>query len=51
MILPARLRSWLKWMMQRPRPEREMETEMRSHIDSFAEEHSVDRGPSLMVEA
>ena len=38
MSLFRRLRSWLRWMMNRPRLEREMETEMRFHIDSFAED-------------
>jgi hypothetical protein len=34
----ARLRSWLKWMMKRPRLENEMETEVRFHIESCAED-------------
>src|SRR5208283_2886905 len=33
-----RLRSWLKWMLKRLRLEDEMETEMRFHIESFAED-------------
>jgi len=38
MNLLARLRSWLKWMMERPRLEKEMETEVRFHIESYAED-------------
>jgi len=38
MSVLKRLRSWLTWMIKRPRLEREMETEVRFHIDSFAED-------------
>jgi predicted permease len=36
MTLPARFRSWLKWMVTGRRLEREMETEVRFHIESRA---------------
>ena len=38
MSLWIRLRSWVMWMMRRSRFEREMETEVRFHIESFAED-------------
>ena len=38
MNLVARLRSWLKWMVNGRRLDREMETEMRFHIESYAAE-------------
>ena len=38
MSVLKRLRSWLTWMIKRPRLERKMETEVRFHIDSFAED-------------
>jgi hypothetical protein len=38
MNLPARFRSWSKWMVQGRRLESEMETEMRFHIESYAAE-------------
>jgi predicted permease len=38
MKLPARFRSWLKWMSNGRRLESEMETEMRFHIESHAAE-------------
>src|SRR5215471_11363973 len=34
----ARLRSWLKWMMKRPRLENELDTEVRFHLESYAED-------------
>jgi hypothetical protein len=36
MNLPARFRSWLKWMVKGQRLESEMETEVRFHIESRA---------------
>jgi predicted permease len=36
MNLPARFRSWVKWMVKGRRLEREMETEVRFHIESRA---------------
>ncbi len=38
MNLPARFRSWLKWMVKAERLESEMETEVRFHIESHAAE-------------
>jgi putative ABC transport system permease protein len=38
MNLPARFRSWLKWITNGRRLESEMETEMRFHIESYAAE-------------
>jgi predicted permease len=38
MKLPARFRSWLKWITNGRRLESEMETEMRFHIESYAAE-------------
>ena len=34
----ARLRSWLKWMMKLPRLENELDTEVRFHLESYAED-------------
>ena len=45
MNLPARFRSWSKWMVQGRRLESEMETEVRFHIESYAAE-LVRRGMS-----
>ena len=36
MNLPARFRSWLKWMVKGQRLESDMETEVRFHIESYA---------------
>jgi predicted permease len=36
MNLPARFRSWLKWIVNGRRLESEMETEVRFHIESYA---------------
>ena len=36
MNLPARFRSWLKWIVKGRRLEREMEVEVRFHIESYA---------------
>jgi hypothetical protein len=36
MTLMARLRSWMRAMRDRSRMEREMEQELRFHIDSYA---------------
>jgi MacB-like periplasmic core domain len=36
MNLPARFRSWLKWIVKGQRLESEMETEVRFHIESYA---------------
>jgi predicted permease len=36
MNLPARFRSWLKWIVKGKRLESEMETEVRFHIESYA---------------
>jgi predicted permease len=38
MNLVARLRSWLKWIVNGRRLDREMETEIRFHIESYAAE-------------
>jgi predicted permease len=38
MNLPARFRSWLKWIVKGRRLESEMETEVRFHIESRAED-------------
>jgi hypothetical protein len=35
MKLLARLRSWLRWMVNRKRLESEMETEVRFHMESY----------------
>jgi hypothetical protein len=36
MNLPARFRSWLKWIVNGRKLESEMETEERFHIESYA---------------
>jgi len=41
MNLPARFRSWLKWIVKVRRLESEMETEVRFHIESRAEDLKV----------
>ena len=38
MNLPARLRSWLKWVVKRQRLEADLEAEVRFHLDSYAGE-------------
>ncbi|HEV2340870.1 MAG TPA: ABC transporter permease [Candidatus Acidoferrales bacterium] len=38
MTLLARLRSWLRAILHRSRTERDMDAELRSHIDSYAED-------------
>jgi putative ABC transport system permease protein len=38
MILPPRIRSWFRLILQRSRAEREMDAELRFHIEAYAED-------------
>jgi putative ABC transport system permease protein len=38
MSLLARIRSWIKWVTNRPRLESDMDAEVRFHVESFAED-------------